>query len=176
MNDINVDVLVLSCRDPAFNDAPITDPVKLFKVQRIKPMKGNPFWEKNILQLLGVSEKVCDIVILVDSGAVLIFPNQNFQMSDVAVVKNIPEINAMLWKVKHLVDVRPIVFPYGAPTIDDINHTFLKESGECVVTKEIKFDETRMLARDEFDSKAERLDGKTLAGNSRLKWLSGYEC
>lgn len=97
-------------------------------------------------------------------------------MSDVAVVKNTPEINAMLWKVKHLIDVKPIVFPYGAPTVDDINHTFLKESGECVVTKEIKFDESRMVARDEFDGKAERLDGATLANNSRLKWLNGYEC
>lgn len=97
-------------------------------------------------------------------------------MSDVAVVKNIPEVNAMLWKVKHLVDIKPIVFPYGEPTVDDIKHTFLKESGECVVTKEIKFDEARMLARDEFDRKPERLDGPTLANNSRLKWLTGFEC
>lgn len=96
-------------------------------------------------------------------------------MSDVAIVKNIPETNAMLWKVKHLVDVKPVVFPYGEPKVDDVNHTFIKESGECVVTKEIKFDESRMLARDEFDGKPERLDGKTLANDSRLKWLNGYE-
>lgn len=97
-------------------------------------------------------------------------------MSDVAVVKNIPENNAMLWKVKHLVDVKPIVFPYGAPTENDINHTFLKESGECIVTKEIKIDEKRLVAREEFDNKPERLDGPTLKNNSRLKWLSGFEC
>ncbi|XP_037049955.1 39S ribosomal protein L30, mitochondrial [Bradysia coprophila] len=141
-------------RDPNYVEKPIENPVKLFKVQRIKPMKGNPYWEKEILVNLGVSEK----------------------MSDVAVVKNIPEVNAMLWKVKHLVDIKPIVFPYGEPTVDDVNHTFLKESGECIVTKEIKFDESRLLARNEFDEKAERLDGPTLKNNSRLKWLSGYEC
>lgn len=97
-------------------------------------------------------------------------------MSDVAVVKNIPEVNAMLWKVKHLVDIQPVLFPYGEPTMNDINHTFTKENGECIVTKEIKFDESRMLARNEFDEKPERLDGATLKNNSRLKWLNGYEC
>lgn len=97
-------------------------------------------------------------------------------MSDVAVVKNIPEMCAMLWKVKHLVDVKPIVFPYGAPTADDINHTFLKESGECVVAKEIKIDEKRLEAREEFDQLPARLDGPTLAKHARLKWLNGYEC
>lgn len=46
------------CRDPNTKDTPIDEPVKLFKVQRIKPMKGNPFWEKKILGLLGIAEKV----------------------------------------------------------------------------------------------------------------------
>lgn len=50
--------IILLYRDPNQPDKPIENPVKLFKVQRIKPMKGNPFWEKNILQLLGVSESV----------------------------------------------------------------------------------------------------------------------
>lgn len=96
-------------------------------------------------------------------------------MSDFAVVKNIPEVNAMLLTVKHLVDVKPIVFPYGEPTMNDINHTFLKENGECIVSKEIAIDEGRMQARDEFDTRQERLDGKTLARDSRMKWLGGYE-
>ncbi|KAJ6635232.1 39S ribosomal protein L30, mitochondrial [Pseudolycoriella hygida] len=141
-------------RVPDFKEDPIENPTKLFRVQRIKVLKGTPYWERRILQLLGLTRK----------------------MSDVTVVKNIPEMNAMLWKVKHLVDIKPVVFPYGEPTENDINHSFLKESGECIVTKEIKFDEKRLEARNKFDEKPERLDGKTLAYNSRLKWLSGYEC
>lgn len=93
-----------------------------------------------------------------------------------AIVKNIPEVNAMLWKVKHLIDIKPIVFPYGEPTANDINYSFLKENGECVVTKEINIDEKRLVAREEFDKRPEKLDGPTLARNARKKWLGGYEC
>lgn len=143
-------------------------------------MKGNPYWEKRILELLGISGKVkvrrIDVFFVKISTFCFLFCFGTWKASDVNVVKNIPEVNAMLWKVKHLVDVKPIEFPYGEPTIDDIKYTFLKECGDCIVTKEIKFDETRMLARDEFDEKPERLDGETLKNNSRLKWLSGYEC
>lgn len=32
----------------------ITDPAKLFRVHRIKPVKGNPHWEKRILRELGL--------------------------------------------------------------------------------------------------------------------------
>lgn len=34
---------------------------KLFRVERIKPIKGNPFWEQKILRDLGVGEKVYTI-------------------------------------------------------------------------------------------------------------------
>lgn len=89
-------------------------------------------------------------------------------------VKNIPEINAMLWKVKHLVNIVPIRFPFGEPTANDTKHTFLKENGECIVTKEIKIDESRLEASMEFATKPERLDGETLRKDSRLKWLNNW--
>lgn len=95
-------------------------------------------------------------------------------MSEIAIVKNIPEVNAMLWKVKHLVKVTPIVFPHGEPTQNDVNHMFLKENGECIVTKEIKVDESRITATEQFEQQSKRLDGHTLAKDSRLKWLNFY--
>lgn len=92
----------------------------------------------------------------------------------ISIVKNIPEINAMLWKVKHLVNIVPIRFPFGEPSANDIAHTHLKECGECVVTKEIGIDERRLLAAEDFSRRPERLDGETLRKDSRLKWLNHW--
>lgn len=44
-------------RNPDHKDPPYT-PTKLFKVQRIKPIKGNPYWEKEILKSLRLDGKV----------------------------------------------------------------------------------------------------------------------
>lgn len=93
---------------------------------------------------------------------------------DVAIVKNIPENNVRLWKIKHLVTVDPIVFPFGEPTENDLNHTFLKDNGECVVTKEIKVDEKRLKAAEEFINDKTRLDQDTLKRDSLLKWVRCY--
>ncbi|XP_053695832.1 uncharacterized protein LOC128743304 [Sabethes cyaneus] len=132
----------------------VETPSKLFRVRRIKPVKGCPFWEKRILRDLG----------LYDSNAV-------------AVVKNIPENNARLWKVKHLIEVQPITFPHGEPTEADINYTFLKEDGTCVVIKEVQsrnVRDERMEAAVNFTKIEERMDGETLKKDSRLKWLNPW--
>lgn len=132
-------------------DPPIS-PAKLFRVQRIKPVKGNPYWEKRILKDLGLDGK-----------------QGNF-----TVVKNIPENNARLWKVKHLIKVTPITFKYGEPTENDIKHTILKENGECIVTKEIGKLEERFDALEEFESDPKRLDTDLLKRDARLKWLNNW--
>ena len=80
----------------------------------------------------------------------------------------------MMWKVKHLINITPITFPFGEPTDNDINYTFLKENGECIVTKEIKVDEKRLEATKEFEQEPKRLDGETLRKDSRLKWLNNW--
>ncbi|KAH8386705.1 hypothetical protein KR093_002112 [Drosophila rubida] len=138
-------------RTPDQQDPPI-EPTKLFRVQRIKPVKGNPYWEKRLLKELGLDGK----------------------QSDFAVVKNIPENNARLWKIKHLIKVTPITFPYGEPTEHDIKHTILKENGECLVTKDVGAVEVRLEARDVFDQQPKRLDTELLRKDSRLKWLNPW--
>lgn len=40
-----------------FTDPPV-EPTKLFRVQRTKAFKGNPYWEKRILKDLGLHELV----------------------------------------------------------------------------------------------------------------------
>lgn len=90
-------------------------------------------------------------------------------------MKNIPENNARLWKIKHLISVTPITFPYGEPTENDIHHTVLKENGECIVTKEISgVVEKRMDALDNFQNSPKRLDTDLLKNDARNKWLNAW--
>lgn len=137
---------------PNHVDEPI-EPAKLFRVERIKPTKGNPFWEQRILKQFGIADE---------------------RGPRVTILKNIPETNAMLWKVKHLVHIVPIRFPFGEPNATDVAYTHLKESGECVVTKAIAIDERRLEAAVEFGQRPDRLDGETLRKDSRLKWLNHW--
>lgn len=136
---------------PDHVDPPI-EPSKLFVVQRIKPIKGTPYWERDLLRQLKLDGR----------------------MGDMIVVKNIPENNARLWKIKHLLKVTPITYPHGEPSLNDVNHTFLKENGECIVTKEIKVDEKRLDDANKFLEDPARMDGDTLRKNSRLKWLNPW--
>ncbi|XP_059611426.1 large ribosomal subunit protein uL30m [Phlebotomus argentipes] len=133
-------------QDPSFV------PSKLFMVRRIGPYKGIPYWEKRIIRDLGLSQ------------------SQN----EIAVVKNTPDMNSLLWKVKHLIKITPITFPHGEPTEEDINYTYLKRNGECIVAKEIKVEENRLQATDEFVKDQKRLDNETLKRDSRMKWLNPW--
>lgn len=122
-------------------------------MHRIKPVKGNPFWERQILREFGLfGPKGPD--------------------SNVAVVKNIPENNARLWKIKHLIKVTPIHFPNGEPTSDDLNHTFLKENGDCVVIKNIDSFNQRVEASEKKNEN--ELDIDTMRKESRLRWVNGW--
>lgn len=142
---------MLNLRSADHEDPPV-EPCKLFRVQRIKPVKGNPYWEKHLLQELGLDGK----------------------QADFTVVKNIPENNARLWKIKHLIKVTPITFPHGEPTEKDIKHTVLKSNGECIVTKEIGPVEERVKALESFEKDPKRLDTDLLKRDSRLKWQNPW--
>lgn len=142
---------LISCvsRHPDFKDPPY-EPAKLFRVQRIKPVKGNPYWEKDILKALKLDGKISDVVI----------------------IKNIPEMNSKLWRIKHLVKIEPITFPDGFPK--DNRGTYLKENGELAVKNELIASETSLEKAEEFKTDSKRLDGETLRRDSRLKWLSDW--
>lgn len=113
-------------------------------------MKGLPYWEKDILQdlrLLGRSEEI-------------------------VILKNIPEINRRLWRVKHLVEIVPITFPDGFP--NDNRGTYLKENGELVVKKELIPCENSLQKTEIYRNNPKRLDGATLKRDSDLKWQKGW--
>lgn len=80
----------------------------------------------------------------------------------------------LLWKIKHLISVEPIVFPFGEPTDEDINHTRLKADGECIVHKKIGPEPERVKATEEFINDPVRLDKDTLKRDALLKWNRSY--
>ncbi|KAL4709807.1 hypothetical protein ACJJTC_001261 [Scirpophaga incertulas] len=137
-------------RNPDYQDPDYT-PSKLFRVERIKPMKHNPYWQKKILQDLKIHDK-----------------------DRVTVVKNIPENNMRLWKVKHLIKVTPITFPYGEPTTNDINYTMLKENGQCLVKKSLETPPKEIEALDNFHSNSKKMDSTTIKKDSRHKWNNAF--
>lgn len=92
--------------------------------------------------------------------------------NNVAVVKNIPENNARLWKIKHLIKITPINFPNGEPTMTDLNYTYLKENGDCIVIKNIDSFNQRLEAAEKKDKN--ELDLDTMRKESRLKWLNNW--
>uniref|UniRef100_A0A182LS15 39S ribosomal protein L28, mitochondrial n=1 Tax=Anopheles culicifacies TaxID=139723 RepID=A0A182LS15_9DIPT len=79
--------------------------------------------------------------------------------------------------MKHLVEILPITYKYGEPTQDDIERTFLKEDGECVVIRKLEAAEEvniKITAAEEIRNAKERMDGETLRKDSRLKWLNAW--
>lgn len=83
-------------------------------------------------------------------------------------------MNAKLWKVKHLVKIVPITFPYGEPTETDIKYTVLKENGQCLVTKTLEPEHRQIQALEEFDDDPKKMDSTTIKRDSRLKWNNAF--
>ena len=80
-----------------------------------------------------------------------------------------------MWKVKHLIEVKPINFIHGQPTIEDIEYTFLKENGDLVVAKKIQPEiKERFKALEEFEKQETKIDSETLKRDSRMKWLGAW--
>lgn len=89
-------------------------------------------------------------------------------------MKNIPEVNSKLWKIKHLIKVTPIQFPYGEPTKDDINYTILKENGQCWVTKKLMPKQEQIEALEQFENSKNKMDSDTLKRDSRHRWNNAF--
>uniref|UniRef100_A0A1E1WH02 Large ribosomal subunit protein uL30m n=1 Tax=Pectinophora gossypiella TaxID=13191 RepID=A0A1E1WH02_PECGO len=139
-------------RDPTTHKDPEDyTPPKLFRVERIKPVKNNAWWLKDILAEFRIHEE-----------------------ERVTVVKNIPELNSKLWKIKHLVKITPITFPYGEPSEQDIKYTVLKENGQCVVTKTLEPAPQQIEALEKFDNDVKKMDSTTIKRDSRHKWNNAF--
>ena len=87
------------------------------------------------------------------------------------IVKNTPDMCAMLWKVKHLVKIIPIKLPDKLPTMDDLNGTYLHENGTFYVVP--KVDPICEEAVEQFINNPKKLNRDIIQEKLRLKWLEG---
>ncbi|CAH1777389.1 unnamed protein product [Owenia fusiformis] len=123
-------------------------PVMLHLVQRIKTLRGQPHTVKTLMEKLGLDGPLHKMVIK----------------------KNEPSVNKELMKVKHLIKIQQITFPYGPPTSDsDLDHTMVKTNGECMVTKEINSSEIPVKFEMDEDRKKWLMDKDTLKRHLQLK-------
>jgi len=95
----------------------LKEPHMLHVVYLIKPTKGRPWWEKDIVEKLGLEGKLHQPVIL----------------------KNIPSVNKQLDEVKHLIKIQPLMFPNGIPENEsDWEHSRINSLGEMVVVQRLE--------------------------------------
>ncbi|XP_046670655.1 uncharacterized protein LOC124360797 [Homalodisca vitripennis] len=129
---------------------PIIKPAKLFMVQRIQSLRGQPYWVKDIIEELELHKDEVDK----------------------AVVKNTPEMNKKLWIVKHIIKIIPITYPYGEPQEGD--QGYLNDKGQYILTKKIGagVDEGRLEASHRFFKDPLRMDPDTMKSKLRDKWLT----
>ncbi|CAL7948001.1 unnamed protein product [Xylocopa violacea] len=129
-------------------DPPFT-PSKVLMIYRVKPFKGNPYWDKETLTKLGFEE----------------------HRNNPVFAKNTPEICAMLWKIKHLIKVVPVKLPEKLPEVDGNTEFWIDETGEVRVIG--KLDPARLQATLDIANSKKRMRHKTISEKLRLQWLLG---
>jgi len=127
-----------------------------------------------VLETLGFVNEVIKVVdlrhrIVFDKFFIYLIVLQK-HVNDPVIVKNIPEMCAMLWKVKHLVKIVPIKLPDKLPTTD-LNGTYLHENGTFYVVP--KVDSAREEAVEKFVNNPKKLNRNLIQDKLRLKWLHG---
>jgi len=71
------------------------------------------------------------------------------------IFKNTASTNIQLWKVKHLLEIRPVIFPNGEPKIADVKKVEILPDGRCIInenTTQLE-DEKLFDKRKHFDEK-----------------------
>lgn len=86
----------------------VAEPPKLWLAWAYQPTDGGRFWSKRLVkEVFGC------------------FP----EPGKMYVFKNTADTNERLWRIKHLIEIRPMSFPNGEPTVADIAFTELFADG-----------------------------------------------
>lgn len=133
---------------------PPYEPSKLFMVQRIADWNGTEYWCKKILFDFKLDKA--------------------FRKGKVVIVKNTPDNNEKLWKIKHLVKITPITFPDGMPGEDDLFSTYLNHKGELEIKKNID-GETKVKEIVEMKANPISLKKMDLRKQSLAVWEQGWK-
>ncbi|VDN54934.1 unnamed protein product, partial [Dracunculus medinensis] len=103
------------------------EPPKLWLAWIYRSASGEPHWTKKWLEKLF---------------------GKNFQPGEMAIFKNTPSQNRELWRVKHMIEIRPLIFPNGEPTMDDINSLEVFADGRCIIDKRLACDPAQLQIMD----------------------------
>lgn len=138
---------------PRFPDEkdPPYEPTKLFMIERIKPMWGRNPEEKRILNRFDINGEIK-------------------WKGHINIVKNTPQVNALLWKIKHLIKITPIKFVNGLPEDGNLTGCWLKKNGEFMVSQKLKIEEERIKASYDFKNDLKKLDRDTIKRKLRSDW------
>ncbi len=80
------------------------------------------------------------------------------------VFKNTSSSNKILWRVKHLIEIRPVRFLDGEPTDEDLKYTRVDASGECRIVRKLEIDS------DPSEKRPEDFDVGYLLSQNMRKW------
>ncbi|CAI4232486.1 unnamed protein product [Auanema sp. JU1783] len=91
---------------------------------------------------------------------------KDWEIGKPEVFMNTEAVNQELWHIKHLIELKPIRFPNGEPTINDLHGIRLNPDGVCNVAQGVEpvpedqlrlFDETKQWSAKEI---SQQLDAK----------------
>ncbi|OQR73182.1 39S ribosomal protein L30 [Tropilaelaps mercedesae] len=135
------------------------EPPKLFLVERIADTAYRPRWEKEIMELLGLKHTKIEKKM-----------NIRKNVGAYVVVKNTPKMCRILWRVKHLIRVKPITFPDGLPTPGVFTGTYLGRDGVFRKDASFEVDSQRLLVDPKFQKV--KLTGPEIAKPMHLRWMN----
>merc|ERR1719481_936053 len=116
----------------AGEEIPDTPPSPVLMVKRIKSLCGEPWFNKSYLNQIGLGEAE--------------------DLKKLSFLPNIPSVSLFLFKIKHLVEIKPVTFPNGMP--DDFSpetHGYkLKSNGEFLVHPSLRVDPDALVEGAEY--------------------------
>lgn len=76
----------------------------------------------------------------------------------------------MLWKVKHLISIKPINFLNGVPEDGDYLGTFLRDNGDFIVSPKLRPTKEQLEGVEKYYSNPKILTKDTVKKYLRHKW------
>eukprot|EP00088_Acartia_fossae_P037051 TRINITY_DN38242_c0_g1_i1.p1 TRINITY_DN38242_c0_g1~~TRINITY_DN38242_c0_g1_i1.p1 ORF type:complete len:305 (+),score=78.37 TRINITY_DN38242_c0_g1_i1:28-942(+) len=113
-------------------EIPDITPAKVIMVKRVKALYGEPWYNKNYCEQLGLGK--------------------NEKLSKLSFLPNIPSVSVILFKIKHLIEITPVTFPNGMPEdFDPDTHGYkLKLNGEFVVHPSLRADTDNLVSQADW--------------------------
>lgn len=96
-------------------------PSPVLMVQRVKSLKGLPYWHKWNCYLLGLGREM--------------------PLSHKVILPNTPYFSKKLYDIKHLIKITPITFPNGIPDKADFRACQIKQNGEFVCHSKLEVED-----------------------------------